>query len=518
MLISHSAPRGAAAGRLGAWLSGFGFLASAGLAVHVARSGPVELTVALPGGGLLAAWQLDAVALIGLLLMTGLATVIQAFAVNYLRGDRRARRFALLAGALTLTSAAMVMADTLLTLAVAWTLSSVLLCALLGLYRERPEAREGVRRTATAFAIGDAALWAAVAIVSLQWGQVTFAELGSLVDGTTLAAVAAALLVVTAALARSAQLPFQSWLPATLAAPTPVSALLHAGAVNAGGLLLIKVSPLVGAVPAAMWSTALIGAATLVYGAVLMLVRPDVKGALAHSTVAQMGFMVMTCGLGAYAAALVHLVAHGMYKANLFLGSGSAIAKVSASGPTLAPQEPASTASHRVRTGLVAALIPGAALLAAHAALYPSTSAGAADSAPLLLFAWLTGAWVAFGWLAGSLSWRRLAVSVGFAAPAALAYVGLLASASSLVAPSIEAAGPHHASSLLLLPLLLVLGAAAVLRSSPSGLGAGLGAALYAAALRTGPTVRARQVRPAPRPRAWRPLAFPVAVQRQESH
>ena len=133
------------------------------------------------------------------------------------------------------------------------------------------------------------------------------------------------ILVVVAALSRSAQFPFHRWLPATLAAPTPVSALLHAGVVNAGGILLIRLAPL-SRREVAQALTIAAGAATMVYGATIMLVKPDVKGALAHSTTAQMGFMILTCGLGLWAAAVIHLVAHGFYKSTLFLSSGSAVA------------------------------------------------------------------------------------------------------------------------------------------------------------------------------------------------
>src|SRR4029079_4545440 len=123
-------------------------------------------------------------------------------------------------------------------------------------------------------------------------------------DADALAPVIAVLIVV-AALSRSAQIPFHRWLPATLAAPTPVSALLHAGVVNGGGVLLVKLSVL--STPPAAGIVIAAGTASMAYGAVLMLVKPDIKGALAYSTMAQMGFMMLTCGLGLWAAAVIHL-------------------------------------------------------------------------------------------------------------------------------------------------------------------------------------------------------------------
>jgi NAD(P)H-quinone oxidoreductase subunit 5 len=124
---------------------------------------------------------------------------------------------------------------------------------------------------------------------------------------------------------KSAQFPFHSWLPDTMDTPTPVSALMHAGIINAGGFLILRLAPVFTAAPAALHLLTIVGVFTAVFGAVVMLAQPGVKRSLAFSTIAQMGFMMVQCGLGAWGLALLHLVAHSLYKAHAFLRAGSAV-------------------------------------------------------------------------------------------------------------------------------------------------------------------------------------------------
>jgi NAD(P)H-quinone oxidoreductase subunit 5 len=139
--------------------------------------------------------------------------------------------------------------------------------------------------------------------------------------------LAVALLVLAAAL-KTAAFPLHGWLTEVMEAPTPVSALLHAGIINAGGFLLIRTADLVQASPGAMAALVMIGGLTALFGAVVMLTQSAVKTALAWSTISQMGFMLLQCGLGLWALALLHIVAHSMYKAHAFLSSGGAVAAV----------------------------------------------------------------------------------------------------------------------------------------------------------------------------------------------
>jgi NAD(P)H-quinone oxidoreductase subunit 5 len=127
---------------------------------------------------------------------------------------------------------------------------------------------------------------------------------------------------------KSAQFPFHSWLPDTMETPTPVSAFMHAGIINAGGFLVVRLAPVFAAAPRASALLAVAGALTAAFGAVVMLAQPSVKRALAYSTIAQMGFMILQCGVGAYGLALLHIAAHSLYKAHAFLTAGSTIGAV----------------------------------------------------------------------------------------------------------------------------------------------------------------------------------------------
>jgi NAD(P)H-quinone oxidoreductase subunit 5 len=168
----------------------------------------------------------------------------------------------------------------------------------------------------------------AIVLIYLEFGTLDFAALFASVktlDETTTGLTVACFLLVIGAITKSAQFPLHTWLPLTMETPTPVSALMHAGIVNAGGYLVIRTSPLLAETPAALTTLAVIGGVTACFGAVVMITQSGVKNALAYSTIAQMGFMMLQCGLGAFSAAMLHIVAHSLYKAYAFLSSGSVI-------------------------------------------------------------------------------------------------------------------------------------------------------------------------------------------------
>jgi NADH:ubiquinone oxidoreductase subunit 5 (subunit L)/multisubunit Na+/H+ antiporter MnhA subunit len=157
--------------------------------------------------------------------------------------------------------------------------------------------------------------------------------------GSALTAAAAGLLAF-AALLKSAQFPTHGWLTEVMEAPTPVSALLHAGIVNAGGFLLVRFADLMLTAPGILAAVAIVGGFTALFGALVMLTQPAVKTSLAWSTVAQMGFMMLECGLGLFPLALLHIVVHSFYKAHAFLASGGAVEQVAAirrPGPVAIP-------------------------------------------------------------------------------------------------------------------------------------------------------------------------------------
>ena len=136
---------------------------------------------------------------------------------------------------------------------------------------------------------------------------------------------AIAFLLVIGAMLKSAQFPFHSWLPDTMETPTPVSALMHAGIINAGGFLVVRLSPVISFSPLALEILAIVGAFTAVFASIVMMTQASIKRQLAFSTIAQMGFMMLQCGLGAFSIAVLHIVTHSLYKAHAFLSSGSVV-------------------------------------------------------------------------------------------------------------------------------------------------------------------------------------------------
>lgn len=458
--------------RLGALTAGVGFLGAVLLAVGASRGEQVSTALGV------AEFRVDRLTAVLLLLVFGVSGIVQTFAIRYLAGDPRAAWFAGGAGLLTAASAGLTAAGTLITLAGCWTLAGLALCLLLATYWHLPAARDGVRRTATAFVIGDLALWTAVVLATATWGRI---ELGANAQIEGMLVPVLGILVVLAALSRSAQIPFHRWLPATLAAPTPVSALLHAGVVNAGGILLIRLAPL-STDDLARALTIAAGAATMIYGATVMLVKPDVKGELAHSTTAQMGFMILTCGLGLWAAAVIHLFAHGFYKATLFLSSGSAIAR-HRRREALPPVAPPS-GRERLARASAAVVLPGLALGLALAVVPTSAGDHAAEQA-LLIFAWATGAAVMWGWLRRRPGPAAALAGLGVLVAAATSYVAIIGALSGFLAPSLPPAGLSATSVwLLTATALAALGVLAAVRRSRGAVR--LQRALYAGALSAG--------------------------------
>lgn len=321
------------------------------------------------------ALQWDSLAISMTLLVLGLSTLIQVFALRYLRGDVRQTWFVMLTSVVTACSVLLVCAGSVLTFAAAWVGAGAALVALLATYRHLEQARDGVRRTALRFGIADSGLLIGSAIVLISaGGDVSLDEVGALVSAMPVALqFLIAALLVASALARSSQIPFHGWLPFTLASPTPVSALMHAGVVNAGAILLLRFAETVSLQQSIMIVVFLAGAATLIYASAVRLVRPDVKGRLVFSTMAQMGFMIMTCGLGLYAAAIFHLIAHSLFKSTLFLSAGSGVRE-----HTINRNLPAKVTARPVVVGAavtVAVVAPLVSLFAAKATIAPGITA-----------------------------------------------------------------------------------------------------------------------------------------------
>lgn len=262
------------------------------------------------------------------------ATIVIAFSRRYMRAELRARAYFGAIGAMVACVLVFVGTDNLAVFAGAWFGSGLLLAGLIGHAGALAEARPAMRRAAASFAVGDAALLGALAIQGWHAGSLRIGiALAAAPTMSPALALLVALLLVIAAAARCALPPFSGWLLSSMTAPTPVSALMHAGLVNAGGFLLMRFAPVLEAVPLARIAAMALGLLAALYGIGIMAVRPDIKRSLAGSTVSQMGFMILSCGLGAYGAALWHILAHGLFKAWLFLGSGSAIGMKAGGAP-----------------------------------------------------------------------------------------------------------------------------------------------------------------------------------------
>lgn len=474
-----------AVGRLGVTAASTGLTAALLIAVHVTTADPVSATLRSAGGMVIAQLGADRLSAVLLVLVFGVSTVVQAFALRYLACDRRSGWFTAGTGLLTAACAGLMTSGTLIGLAVCWTAAGAALCVLLATYWELPAARDGVRRTVHAFLLGDLALWSAVGLLTAQWGNISLFDLNPAryehPSGPSLIAVG---LIVVAALSRSAQLPFHRWLPATLAAPTPVSALLHAGVVNAGGVLLVRLSPIVSGSSIAMGLAFAAGTLSTLYGSVVMLTKTDIKGSLVYSTMAQMGFMILTCGLGLSAAAVFHLVGHGFYKATLFLSSGSVVAKRRQKAAR--PLAPTLTTTRWAAVQLTAMLLPAVALYAASSIVrLPNAEHGSTHV--LLIFTWATAAAALTGWLARNHGARAIGLGVVCLLIAAIAYVTLVAAVTGFLAPDLPPVTVPAASTVGVVAVAIVLGALALLRQATySGWIGRLQRALYVKAVAAG--------------------------------
>ena len=262
------------------------------------------------------------------LLIAYLGWIIGDYARRYLDGEPGQTRFVAAYGATLASVSTVVVTGNLAVLILAWSASSLALHQLLTFYPDRSAAVIVAHKKFLASRLAEACLIGAAVLLYRQWGTLDLGTLARLARATPAlpapAGLAAALIAV-AVLLKCAQLPLHGWLIQVMEAPTPVSALLHAGVVNLGGYVLIRLAPLLGAAPAARTLLVGIGGLTAVLAGLVMLTRITVKVRLAWSTCSQMGFMVMECGLGLYDLALLHLIAHAAYKAYAFLGAGETV-------------------------------------------------------------------------------------------------------------------------------------------------------------------------------------------------
>lgn len=295
-------------------------------------------TVAFVGFGV---WG-DLVGATMLVLVTFIGWVVLRYAATYLVGEKDEARFHGWMLATLGAVAALVVSPSLIQLAAAWIATSLFLHRLLLFYPHRPTAQRAARKKFIVARLADAALVGALGFAFAAAGTVAIPGiLEAARNGANGPAIhAAAALLFVAAILKSAQFPFHGWLTEVMETPTPVSALLHAGIVNAGGFLLIRFADLMVAAPWVLALLVLVGGFTAILGSLAMLTQPAVKTSLAWSTIAQMGFMLLQCGLALFPIALLHIVAHSLYKAHAFLSAGGGIANVLADrrlGPVAVP-------------------------------------------------------------------------------------------------------------------------------------------------------------------------------------
>ncbi|MDP3509474.1 MAG: NADH-quinone oxidoreductase subunit L [Candidatus Melainabacteria bacterium] len=284
-------------------------------------------------------FYIDRLSAVMMVLITAVSAVIQMYSARYMRDDPGYVRFFSLLGFMTFALLGMVTCGSLLMLLFWWQLVSFLLYLLLSHNRDDVDSVRAAFRTFVILRVGDIALLCGVWLAYKSYGTLVFPAVfeRAAASAATLHLWAAGpeihvntcvtLLLFVGAMAKSAQLPLHAWLPETMGAPTPVSALMHAGVVNAGGFLINRLAPLYGLSPVTLHIIFIVGLFTAIFGTTVMLTRADIKTKLGFSTMGQMGFMIMECGLGAFALAIFHLIAHGIFKATLFLSAGSVIHK-----------------------------------------------------------------------------------------------------------------------------------------------------------------------------------------------
>ncbi len=316
--------------RLSIFLLGLTTLLAALNLWHSVTTGTTEQLALADDWGIL---LFDPLSALMLFVVALISLIVHIYSKRYMAEEPGYVRFFVLLDLMTTTLLAMVAAGDLITLLITWHLVGVLLYLLLGQDTRSHTAYRYAFWTLFTYRFGDLPLVLAAALLYNAFGTWSLPEIFAAilanpaqhtVFGFPLPYVVAAL-VALAAFARSAQFLLHTWLPYTMSGPTPVSALMHAGIVNAGGFLVNRFAPVFVHSDGVLHWMFVVGLVTAIVGSVLMLAQHDIKKSLGYSTMGQMGFMIMECGVGAFSLAIYHLIAHGVFKGTLFLGSGSII-------------------------------------------------------------------------------------------------------------------------------------------------------------------------------------------------
>ena len=305
---------------------------------EVTTGGPQTIDLSPWSGGILRfGLYIDRLSAVMLVHIAAISILIHLFSIRYMQQERGYARFHSLLAFTTFVLFGMVSSANLLMLFMFWQLLSWLV-PLLSYNYSHPLTVRGAFRTFAMQRAGDVAFLAAVVLAYSVYGTLDLRQIFARAAEVKItlpvwraagidisAGTAVTLLIFIGAMSKSAQFPFHMWLPDSLYAPTPVHALLHAGIINAGGFLLCRLAPLYDLSPATLHIVFAVGLLTSLLGSSMMLVQSDIKKTLGYSTIGQMGFMIMECGLGAYGLAIFHLIAHGLFKGTIFLNCGYVI-------------------------------------------------------------------------------------------------------------------------------------------------------------------------------------------------
>jgi len=309
------------------YLGWAGIIISLISALIVFRYGTIESQL-LGWEGIGLAIRLDVLSITMLTMISILGFVVLRFSKNYLDGDARQNVFFARLATTIASVELLVLSANLGQLLIFWVITSICLHYLLVFYRHRPQAIAAARKKFIVARVGDVSLAAALTLIYLDLGTADLDKIFIAVQGAESLSIqltwASILLVITAAL-KSAQFPTHGWLIEVVETPTPVSALLHAGLLNAGPFLMVRMGYLMIESTTASILLIAIGGFTALFASVVFLTQPTIKVGLGYSSIAHMGFSLLICGFGVYSAAILHVVAHSFYKAHGFLSSGSVI-------------------------------------------------------------------------------------------------------------------------------------------------------------------------------------------------
>ncbi|MFQ5597236.1 MAG: NADH-quinone oxidoreductase subunit L [Nitrospiria bacterium] len=355
---------------------------------------------------------IDRLSAVMMVLITGVSMIVHLFSRTYLQQDSGYARYFSLLSLITFSLLSLVTSPNLFMFFVFWQLISWLLYLLLSYNYAHTDTCRAAFKTLMILRIGDLFFLAGLLGAYTLFGTLDFPDMFHQVAASTATfeiffgweisqITIVSLLIFVGAMSKSAQFPLHVWLPDTMFGPTPVSALMHAGIVNAGGFLLNRLAPLYGQSPTSLNIIFGVGALTTFLGAGIMLCQNDVKKMLGYSTIAQMGYMIMECGLGAFALAIFHFIAHGLFKASLFLSAGSIVhtTRIDPKTPKRSKTEEGLSQPETSQpfslltwlTGLVITLIlPLIILFAAHGAFHIPLTDEAHGAVIFLFFGWVT--------------------------------------------------------------------------------------------------------------------------------